>query len=145
MNIYLVNARGLHFSAKQLEAVTRLPRCADFGGIIEGVAWVRDVDGDIIILASEYRRDSFFTLLPRRYEPHHMREFSRAADYLMACGTDWMSGESPVKVWWGVTVAKVGISWLMCSEGDAMDQKALNVNQGKMNMYYKRSDDNDRS
>lgn len=47
MSIYLVNAERLHFSAKQLEAVSRLHACRDLGGIVEGVAWVRD-NGDIV-------------------------------------------------------------------------------------------------
>lgn len=73
MSIYIVRADGLHFSAKQLEAMTRLPSCRDLGGITEGVAWVRDNDDDIIILASEWRPDSFFQLLPRRYMSHNIR------------------------------------------------------------------------
>lgn len=59
MNIYLVNADRLRFSAEQLEAVSRLHACRDLGGITEGVAWVRDNDDDIIVLASEWRPDSF--------------------------------------------------------------------------------------
>lgn len=47
MSIYIVRADGLLFSAKQLEAVSRLHACRDLGGIVEGVAWVRD-NGDIV-------------------------------------------------------------------------------------------------
>ena len=47
MSIYIVRADGLLFSAKQLEAVTRLHACRDLGGIVEGGAWVRD-NGDIV-------------------------------------------------------------------------------------------------
>ena len=96
MSIYLVNADRLHFSAKQLEAMTRLPSCGDLGGITEGVAWVRDNDDDIIVLASEWRPDSFFQLLPRRYMSHNIYALQRAADYLMACGTDWLAGPKAI-------------------------------------------------
>lgn len=143
MCIYLINADRLHFSAKQLEALTRLPSCGDLGGIIEGVAWVRDNDDDIIILASEWRPDSFFQLLPRRYMSHNIYALQRAADYLMACGTDWLSGPSPVKVGWGVTAGRCGNSWIMCTDGDYINQKAVNTNQGKLNISYKEGDDND--
>lgn len=145
MNIYLVNADRLRFSAEQLEVVSRLHACCDLGGIIEGVAWVRDNDDDIIILASEWRPDSFFQLLPRRYLPYDMDVLQRAADYLMACGTDWLSGPSPLKVGWGVTAGRCGNSWIMCTDGDYINQKAVNVNQGKLNISYKEGDENDRS
>lgn len=145
MSIYLVNADRLHFSAKQLEAMTRLHNCGDLGGIIEGVAWVRDNDDDIIILASEWRPDSFFQLLPRRYMSHNLYALQRAADYLMACGTDWLAGPSPIKVGWGVTAGRCGNSWIMCTDGDYINQKAVNVNQGKLNISYKEGDENDRA
>ena len=145
MNIYLVNADRLHFSAKQLEAITRIPNCGDLGGILEGVAWVRDNDDDIIVLASEWRADSFFQLLPRRYMPHNIYALQRAADYLTACGTDWLAGPSPIKAGWGVTAGRCGNSWIMCTDGDYINQKALNVNQGKLNISYKEGDDNDRT
>lgn len=143
MSIYLVNADRLHFSAKQLEAMTRLPGCGDLGGIIEDVAWVRDNDGDIIILAAGYRRDAFFKLLPRKHYPYHMDVFYRAADYLMACGTDWLAGPSPVKVGWGVTAGRCDDVWIMCIDGDYVNQKALNVNAGKINISYKEDEQGD--
>lgn len=136
MNIYLVNADRLHFSVKQLGVIARLLSCADLGGILEGVVWVRDNDGDIIILASDWRPDSFFQLLPRRYMPHNIYALQRAADYLMACGTDWLAGPSPLKVGWGVTAGRCGNSWIMCTDGDYINQKAVNVNQGKLNIRY---------
>ena len=95
MSIYLVNADRLHFSAKQLEAMTRLPSCGDLGGITEGVA----------------------------------------------CGTDWLAGPSPLKVGWGVTAGRCGNSWIMCTDGDYINQKAVNVNQGKLNISYKEGDE----
>ena len=58
MNIYLVNADRLRFSAEQLEAVSRLNACCDLGGNNEGVAWGQDNDGGIIILATEWRGGS---------------------------------------------------------------------------------------
>lgn len=36
MNIYLVNADALRFSAEQLEVVSRLSYCDELGGISEG-------------------------------------------------------------------------------------------------------------
>lgn len=142
MSIYLVNADALRFSAKQLEAVSRLPGCPDFGGILEGVAWVRDNDGDIIILAVEHRRDCFFRLLPRRHLPYHMDVFYRAADYLTTCGVVQRSKTPPVKVGWGVTAGLcVGGEWLMRADTDYVNQKALNVDQGKLNIRYKEGDE----
>ena len=141
MSIYLVNATALRFSVKQLEAVSRLHACRDLGGITEGVAWVRDNDDDVIVLASEWRPDSFFQLLPRRYMSHNIYALQRAADYLMGCGTDWLAGPSPLKVGWGVTAGRCGNSWIMCTDGDYINQKAVNVNQGKMNISYKEGDE----
>lgn len=141
MSIYLVNATALRFSVKQLEAVSRLHSCRDLGGITEGVAWVRDNDDDIIVLASEWRPDSFFQLLPRRYMSHNIYALQRAADYLMSRGTDWLAGPSPLKVGWGVTAGRCGNSWIMCTDGDYINQKAVNVNQGKLNISYKEGDE----
>lgn len=143
MSIYLMNAYMLHFSPKQLEAVSRLFSCPDLGGITEGVAWVRDNDDDIIILASEWRPDSFFQLLPRRYMSHNLYALQRAADYLMACGNDWLAGPSPIKVGWGVTAGRCGDGWIMCTDGDYVNQKALNVDQGKLNISYKEDEQGD--
>lgn len=143
MCIYLVNANILRFSAKQLEAVSRLFSCPDFGGFVEGVAWVRDNDGDIVILSTEYRQDGFFRLLPRRYDSYHIDVFYRAAAYLTACATDWLPGPSPVKTGWGVTVARDGGSWLMYTDCGYVNQKALNVDQGKLNIRYKEDDENE--
>lgn len=146
MNIYLVNGDALRFSAKQLEAVSRLSYCDDLGGITEGVAWVRDNDGDIIILAVEYRSDSFFRLLPRRYLPYAMDLLYRAAVYLTVCATDWGSGPSRLTLGWGVTVEKGSDGeWLMRTDADHTNQKAVNVNQGKLNISYKEGDENDRT
>lgn len=146
MSIYLVNANALRFSAEQLEAIMLLSYCDELGGMVEGVAWVRDNDDDIIILAVEYRRDAFFRLSPRRYLPHHIDVFYRAACYLTACATDWLSGPSPVTVGWGVTVGRcVGGEWLMSTEADYTNQKALNVNQGKLNIRYDGGDENERT
>lgn len=140
MNIYLVNAEALRFSAKQLEAVSCLFSCPDLGGFVEGVAWVKDNDGDIIILSSEYRRDGFFRLLPRRYDSYHIAVFHRAA-YLMTFATEWLPGPSPVKTGWGVTVARDGGSWLMYTDCGYVNQKTLNVDQGKLNIRYKEGDE----
>lgn len=146
MSIYLVNADALRFSAEQLHAIHFLSYCGDLGGITEGVAWVRDNDGDIIILAVEYRRDAFFRLLPVRYLPYHIDAFYRAAVYLTTCATDWLAGPSPVTVGWGVTVGRCfGGEWLMRADADYMNQKALNVDQGKLNISYKEGDKNDRT
>ena len=143
MSTYLVNADRLHFSAKQLEAITRLPSCGDLGGVIEGVAWVRDNDDDIIILASEWRDDSHYMLLPRCHHLHHMIEFFRAADRLEA--VEWWEYTAPFRVREHVIVGRMGDSLILCYEGDAMNQKAINVNQGKLNISYKEGDDNDRA
>ena len=146
MSFYLVNADRLHFSFKQLEAMTRLPGCGDLGGIIEGVAWVKDNDGDIIILAVEYRSDSFFRLLPRRYLPYAMGLLYRAAVYLTVCATDWGSGPSRLTLGWGVTVEKGSDGeWLMLTNTDHTNQKAVNVDQGKLNIRYKEGDENERT
>lgn len=142
MNIYLVNADRLHFSAKQLEAITRLPSCGDLGGIIEGVAWVRDNDDDIIILACEWRPDSFFQLLPRRYMSHNLYALQRAADYLMMARSEWQIGPL-VKLGWGVSAGRCGDGWIMCTDGDYVNQKALNVNAGKINIAYKEDEQGD--
>lgn len=141
MSIYLVNADRLHFSAKQLEAMTRLPGCGDLGGIIEGVAWVKDNDDDIIILASEWRADSHYMLLPRCHHLHHMIEFFRAADRLEAF--EWREYKAPFRVRGDVIAGLLGDSIILCYEGDAMNQKAINVNQGKLNIRYKEGDGND--
>lgn len=143
MNIYLVNADRLHFSAKQLEAMTRLPGCRDLGGILEGVAWVRDNDDDIIILASEWRSDSHYMMMPRCHHLHHMIEFFRAADRLEV--VEWWEYTTPFRVREHVIVGRMGDSLILCYEDDAMNQKAINVNQGKLNISYKEGDNNDRS
>lgn len=146
MSIYLVNADALRFSAEQLEAISLISYCDELGGMSDGVAWVRDNDGDIIILAVGYRRDAFFRLPVRRYLPYHIDAFYRAAVYLTACATDWLSGPSPVTVGWGVTVGRcVGGEWLMRTDADHLNQKALNVDQGKLNIRYKGGDENDRT
>nr|DAW97725.1 MAG TPA: hypothetical protein [Caudoviricetes sp.] len=146
MSIYIVRAGWARFSAEQLHAINFISYCGDLGGMTEGVAWVRDNDGDIIILAVEYRPDSFFRLLPRRYLPYAMDLFYRAAVYLTACATDWLSGPSPLTVGWGVTVEKGGGGeWLMSSDADYTNQKALNVDQGKLNIQYNGGDENERS
>lgn len=95
MSIYLVNADRLHFSAKQLEAITHLPGCGDLGGILEGVAWVRDNDDDIIILASWRRDDSHYMLLPRCHHLQHLIEFSRVAEGIDVIG--WKEIATPSK------------------------------------------------
>lgn len=143
MSIYLVNADRLHFSAKQLEAMTRLPNCGDLGGIIEGVAWVKDNDDDIIILASEWRADSHYMLLPRCHNLHHMIEFFRTADRLEV--VEWREYTTPFRVRGDVIVGRMGDSLILCYEGDVMNQKAVNVNQGKLNISYKEGDENERS
>lgn len=146
MNIYLVNANALRFSAEQLHAINFLSYCGDLGGITEGVAWVRDNDDDLIILAVEYRPYSFFRLSPRRYLPYTMSLFYRAAVYLTECATDCLSGPSSLTLGWGVTAEKGGGGeWLMRTDDDHINQKALNVDQGKLNIRYKEGDDNDRS
>lgn len=146
MNIYLVNANALRFSAEQLHAINFLSYCDDLGGITEGVAWVRDNDGDIIILAVEYRSDSFFRLLPRRYLPYAMGLLYRAAVYLTVCATDWGSGPSRLTLGWGVTVEKGSDGeWLMRTDTDHTNQKAVNVDQGKLNIRYKEGDENERT
>lgn len=146
MNIYLVNADALRFSAEQLEVVSRLSYCDELGGISEGVAWVRDNDGDIIILAVEYRADSFFRLSPRRYLPYAMTLFYRAAYYLTVCATDWGSGPSRLTLGWGVTVEKGSDGeWLMRTDADHTNQKAVNVDQGKLNIRYKEGEENERT
>ena len=73
MSIYIVRADGLLFSAKQLEAVSRLHACRDLGGIVEGVAWVRD-NGDIVTentIRNENKKDTsavyFFSCVRMQY------------------------------------------------------------------------------
>ena len=88
---------------------------------------------------------TFCQLLPRCYMPHNIYALQRAADYLMACGTDWLAGPSPLKVGWGVTAGRCGNSWIMCTDGDYINQKAVNVNQGKLNISYKEGDENERT
>lgn len=141
MSIYLVNADRLHFSAKQLEAMTRLPGCGDLGGITEGVTWVRDNDDDIIILASEWRDDSRYMLLPRCHHLHHMTEFFRAADRLEVF--EWREYKAPFRVMGHVIAGLLSDSIILCYEGDAMNQKAINVNQGKLNISYKGDEQGD--
>lgn len=131
MSIYLMNAYMLHFSPKQLEAVSRLFSCPDLGGITEGVAWVRDND-DIIILASEWRDDSRYMLLPRCHHLHHMTEFFRAADRLEV--VEWREYKAPFRVRGHVIAGLLS---------DAMNQKAINVNQGKLNISYKEDEQGD--
>ena len=146
MGIYLVNADALCFSAEQLHAINFLTYCDDLGGITEGVAWVRDNDGDLIILAVEHRPDGFFKLLPRRYLPYAVGLLYRAAVYLTACATDWLSGPSSLTLGWGVTAEKGGYGeWLMSTDIDYANQKALNVDQGKLNIRYKEGEENERT
>lgn len=141
MSIYLVNADRLHFSAKQLGAVSRLHACRDLGGITEGVAWVRDNDDDIIILASEWRPDSHYMLRPRCHHLHHMIEFFRAADRLEVI--EWQEYTAPFRVRGNVIAERMGDSLILCYEGDVLNLKAINVNQGKLNISYKEGGRND--
>lgn len=143
MSIYIVRADGLLFSAKQLEAVSRLHACRDLGGITEGVAWVRDNDDDIIILACERGEGSHYTLLPRCHHLHHFVEFSRAAESIDAVG--WCEIVTPLKFPGCVNVGLQGGALLLWYDASLMNQKAINVNQGKLNISYKEGDDNDRS
>lgn len=141
MNIYLVNAVRLRFSAKQLEAVSRLPGCPDLGGILEGVAWVRDNDGDIIILACERRGDSHYMLAPRCHHPHHLIEFSRVAEGIDVIG--WQEIATSPKLHVHVTVGSMGDALLLCYDDDKINQKAINVNYGKLNIRYKEGAENE--
>ena len=143
MNIYLVNADRLHFSAKQLEAMTRLLGCGDLGGIIEGVTWVKDNDDDIIILASEWRADSHYMLRPRCHHLHHMIELFRAADRLEVI--EWQEYTAPFRVRGNVIAERMGDSLILCYEGDVLNLKAINVNQGKLNISYKEDEQDDRT
>lgn len=143
MNIYLVNADRLHFSAKQLEAITRIPSCGDLGGIIEGVAWVRDNDDDIIILASCRRDDNHYMLLPRCHDPRHLIEFSRVAERIDVIG--WKEIAAPSKHHVHVNVGRLGDALLLCYDDDKINQKSISVNDGKLNISYKEGDDNDRT
>lgn len=143
MSIYLVNADRLHFSAKQLEAVSRLPGCGDLGGITEGVAWVRDNDDDIIILACERRADSHYMLLPRCHHLHHFIEFSRVAERIDVAG--WYEIVTPSKFHGCVNVGLQGGALLLWYDDSLMNQKAINVNNGKLNIRYKEGDENDRT
>ena len=143
MSIYLVNADRLHFSAKQLEAVSRLHACRDLGGIVEGVAWVRDNDDDIIILAIGRGDDSHYMLLPRCHQPQHLMEFSRVAEGIDVIG--WQEIAAPSKPHVRVNVGRMGDSLILCYKDAVMNQKAINVNQGKLNISYKEGDKNDRT
>ena len=143
MNIYLVNADRLHFSAKQLEVITRIPNCGDLGGILEGVAWVRDNDDDIIILACERRDGSHYMLLPRCHHLHHFIEFSRVAERIDAAG--WCEIVTPSKFHGCVNVGLQGGALLLWYDDSLMNQKAVNVNNGKFNIHYKEGDENDRT
>lgn len=143
MSIYLVNADRLHFSAKQLEAITRIPNCGDLGGILEGVVWVRDNDDDIIILASGRRADSHYMLLPRCHHLYHIIEFFRVAEGIDVIG--WKEIATPSKPHVHVNVGRFGDALLLCYDDDKINQKAINVNNGKLNISYKEGDDNDRS
>ena len=139
MNIYLVNADRLHFSAKQLEAVSRLHACCDLGGITEGVAWVRDNDDDIIILATGWRDDSHYMLLPTCHHLQHFLEFSRVAEGIDVIG--WKEIAAPSKPHVHVNVGRFGDALLLCYDDDKINQKAINVNQGKLNISYKEGDE----
>lgn len=143
MSIYLVNADRLHFSAKQLEAVTRLHACRDLGGITEGVAWVRDNDDDVIILACERMEGSHYMLLPRCYHLHHFIEFSRVAGRIDAAG--WYEIVTPSKYHGCVNVGLQGGALLLWHDDSVMNQKAMNVNNAKLNVRYNGGDDNDRT
>ena len=143
MNIYLVNADRLRFSAKQLEAVSRLHACSDLGGITDGVAWVRDNDDDIIILASGRRDDSHYMLLPRCHQPQHLMEFSRVAEGIDVIG--WQEIATPSKPHVHVNVGCMGDALLLCYDDDKINQKAINVNDGKLNIGYDGGDENDRT
>lgn len=141
MSIYLVNADRLHFSAKQLEAVSRLHTCPDLGGITEGVAWVRDNDDDIIILASWRRDDSHYMLLPRCHNLQHLIEFSRVAEGIDVIG--WKEIAAPSKPHVHVNVGRLGDALLLCYDDDKLNQKSINVNDGKLNISYKEGDENE--
>ena len=143
MSIYIVRADGLLFSAKQLEAITRLHACRDIGGITEGVAWVRDNDDDIIILACERRDGSHYTLLPRCHHLHHFIEFSRVAERIDAAG--WYEIVTPSKFHGCVNVGLQGGALLLWYDDSMMNQKAINVNDGKLNIRYKEGEENERT
>ena len=143
MSIYIVRADGLLFSAEQLGAVSRLNACRDIGGITEGVAWVRDNDDDIIILACERRDGSHYTLLPRCHHLHHFIEFSRVAERIDAAG--WYEIVTPSKFNGCVNVGLQGGALLLWYDGGMMNQKAINVNNGKLNIRYKEGEENERS
>lgn len=143
MSIYIVRADGLLFSAKQLEAITHLPGCGDLGGILEGVAWVRDNDDDIIILACERRADNHYMLLPRCHHLHHFIEFSRVAERIDAAG--WYEIVTPSKFHGCVNVGLQGGALLLWYDVSLMNQKAINVNNAKLNIRYKEGDENERS
>lgn len=143
MNIYLVNADRLLFSAEQLEAVSRLHACCDLGGITEGVAWVRDNDDDIIILAIGRRDDGHYMLLPRCHQQQHLIDFSRVAEGIDVIG--WKEIATPSKTHVHVNVGRFGDALLLCYDDDEINQKAINVNQGKLNIRYKEGDENERA
>lgn len=143
MNVYLVNADILRFSAKQLEAVSRLHACRDLGGITEGVAWARDNDDDIIILACERRDGSHYMLLPRCHHFHHFVEFSRVAESIDAAG--WYEIVTPSKFHGCVNVGLQGGALLLWYDVSLMNQKAINVNNAKLNVRYNGGDENERT
>lgn len=143
MSIYIVRAEGLLFSAEQLGAVSRLHACRDIGGITEGVAWVRDNDDDIIILACERRDGSHYTLLPRCHHLHHFIEFCRVAERIDAAG--WYEIVTPSKFHGCVNVGLQGGALLLWYDDSMMNQKAINVNDGKLNIRYKEGDENERT
>lgn len=143
MSIYLVNADRLHFSAKQLEAMTRLHNCGDLGGIIEGVAWVRDNDDDIIILATGRRDDGHYMLLPRCHHMQHLIEFSRVAEGVDVIG--WKEIATPSKAHVHVNVGRFGDALLLWHDDNLMNQKSINVNDGKLNISYKEGEENERT
>ena len=139
MSIYLVNADALRFSVKQLEAVSRLHSCRDLGGITEGVAWVRDNDDDIIILACERRDGCHYMLLPRCYHLHHFIEFYRVTERIDAAG--WYEIVTPSKFHGSVNVGVQGGALLLWYDDSMMNQKAINVNNGKLNIRYQEGDE----
>ena len=141
MSIYVVRADGLLFSAEQLGAVARLHSCRDLGGITEGVAWVRDNDDDIIILACERMEGSHYMLLPRCHHLHHFIEFARVAERIDAAG--WYEIVTPSKFHGCVNVGLQGGALLLWYDVSVMNQKAINVNDAKLNIRYKEGDDND--
>lgn len=143
MSIYLVNATALRFSVKQLEAVSRLHSCRELGGITEGVAWVRDNDDDIIILACERRDGCHYMLPPRCHHFRHFIEFYRVAERIDAAG--WHKIVRLSKFHGCVYAGVQGGALLLCYDDDKINQKAINVNNGKLNIRYKEGEDNERT